>query len=175
MYAIEFIINIIFIFYSTLDLIYFSYYQSIRIPVNSLGLSSGINNTFWLFRLLDGPKRYIYILSDKRGRPPVNRGSELNTEQQEALVGLILGDGYLERAKPTYNARLVIDQTYPKKEEYVNSLFELFRLLISSNVKKILRFYKWNLIKKTRKSYSSIRFKTLVNPNLNKYHGLFFK
>jgi hypothetical protein len=33
----------------------------------------------------------------------------LNKFQKEALVGIMLGDGYLERAKPNHNTRLRIE------------------------------------------------------------------
>lgn len=33
----------------------------------------------------------------------------------EAIIGIMLGDGHLSRIKPTYNARLQIDQSYPDK------------------------------------------------------------
>lgn len=40
----------------------------------------------------------------------------LTTYQKEALIGLILGDGYLERVKAIHNTRLCIEQSYPEKK-----------------------------------------------------------
>ena len=31
---------------------------------------------------------------------------DLSKEQHEAIIGVILGDGYLEKGKPSYNTRL---------------------------------------------------------------------
>jgi hypothetical protein len=47
----------------------------------------------------------------------------LTKEQKEALVGIILGDGSLERRKITHNTRLIIEQAYPEKESYLLSIF----------------------------------------------------
>nr|WDW20869.1 hypothetical protein [Valsa mali var. pyri (nom. inval.)] len=55
---------------------------------------------------------------------------ELTTEQQEALVGIILADGFIERAKPTHNARLTVEQVYPDQEAYLLSIRDLFAPLI---------------------------------------------
>lgn len=49
---------------------------------------------------------------------------ELSIIQKEALIGIILGDGFLERNKPSHNTRLRIEQSYPEKEKYLNSLYE---------------------------------------------------
>lgn len=86
----------------------------------------------------------------------------------------MLGDGYLERSRPTHNTRLAIDQAYPEKEEYVNSLFELFKPMVSPNLERP-NVSPLKPHKKTGKVYYSIRFRTLVHPCLNKYHDLFYK
>ena len=49
---------------------------------------------------------------------------ELSSHQKNALIGIILGDGFLERNKPSHNTRLRIEQSYPEKEKYLNSLYE---------------------------------------------------
>lgn len=47
----------------------------------------------------------------------------LTTELKNALIGIILGDGFLERKeKPTHNTRLRVEQTYPKQEELIKNL-----------------------------------------------------
>ena len=50
---------------------------------------------------------------------------ELTSIQKEALIGIILGDGFLERGKPTHNTRIRLEQSYPEKSEYLKSLYEL--------------------------------------------------
>ena len=58
---------------------------------------------------------------------------KLTEFQKEALIGLILGDGFLERTKPNHSTRLRIEQSYPEKEEYFNHLYLLFKPLVSIN------------------------------------------
>jgi len=53
----------------------------------------------------------------------------LSNIQKEALIGIILGDGFIERLKPNHNARLRIEQSYPEKSEYLNFLYELLEPL----------------------------------------------
>ena len=53
----------------------------------------------------------------------------LSSEQKEALIGIILGDGFLERNKPNHNTRLRIEQSYPEKEGYLMSLSKLLEPL----------------------------------------------
>lgn len=50
---------------------------------------------------------------------------ELTSIQKEALIGIILGDGFLERGKSTHNTRIRIEQSYPEKSEYLKSLYKL--------------------------------------------------
>ena len=40
---------------------------------------------------------------------------KLSLEQKEALIGILLGDGYLHRLKSTRNTSLYIEQSYPEK------------------------------------------------------------
>ena len=49
----------------------------------------------------------------------------LTNIQKEALIGIILGDGFIERAKPSHNTRIRLEQSYPEKSEYLKSLHEL--------------------------------------------------
>lgn len=53
----------------------------------------------------------------------------LNLEQREALIGIMLGDGYLDRNLPSHNARLCLEQSYPDKKDYLLSLFKLYQPL----------------------------------------------
>jgi hypothetical protein len=56
---------------------------------------------------------------------------ELSLIQKQAFIGIILRDGFLERVKDTHNTRLRIEQSYPKKEEYLKSLYALLKPLTS--------------------------------------------
>jgi hypothetical protein len=94
----------------------------------------------------------------------------LTNEQKEALVGIILGDGSLERRKTTHNTRLRIEQAYPEKESYLLSVYELFKFLTFSPPKIVIR----KPDKRTGKIHKSMSFKTVHMPCLNYYYDLFY-
>ena len=96
---------------------------------------------------------------------------ELTEEQKQALVGIILADGFLERVKSTHNTRLRIDHTYPNQEKYVLHLYNLFLDLVKTEPKILKR--KPDI--RTGSVYSSIAFKTLKFPCLNYYYDLFYR
>ena len=92
--------------------------------------------------------------------------------QKEALLGIILGDGFIDRPKPTHNARIRIEQSYPEKSEYLKSLYELFEPLTAAMPEPTL------LKRENRKKgiiTQSLYFRTLGMPCLNYYHDLFYK
>jgi hypothetical protein len=91
--------------------------------------------------------------------------------QKEVLVGTILGDASLERAKPTHNTRLRFDQTYPDHAPYLNELYNIFKILTGTGPKVHVR----KPDKRTGKLYSTIAFKTLSQPSLNQFQELFYK
>lgn len=88
----------------------------------------------------------------------------------EALIGLILGDGHLSKSSPTSNTRL---ECSFKGDclSYSLYIYALFVYYIKS---------KPNLLKtklntsKGEKFYDSIRLKTLSLPVFNSYHDLFY-
>ena len=95
----------------------------------------------------------------------------LTTIQKETLIGNILGDGYIERRKNTYNPTLTIEQTYPKRADYVNHLYEIYANLVLQREPKIV-------VRKpdvrTGKVYSSIRFSTRSLPCLIPIYEIFY-
>lgn len=95
---------------------------------------------------------------------------ELSIEQKEALIGILLGDGYLERNLPTFNTRLRLEQSYPDKEDYLMNLFELYKPLVTNYPQVIER--KPDI--RTGKVYKSIYFKTRSFNCFNYYHDLFY-
>lgn len=72
--------------------------------------------------------------------------------QKEIIIGLLLGDAFLEKSKPSHNARLRIEQSYPEKAEYLHSLYTTFKSLTNSEPSIIKR----KSDKRTGKIYSSI-------------------
>lgn len=95
----------------------------------------------------------------------------LSQYQREALIGVMLADGNLDRGKPTYNTRLRIDHTYPDQESYVLSLHALFGSMIAMEPTIVTR----KSDPRTGKVYQSIYVRTLRFACLNPYHDLFYK
>ena len=85
-------------------------------------------------------KRFFYISSKVNIENKTNKDIKYTTKykkeynltpyQKQALIGIILGDGYLERIKSSYNTRLRIEQSFPEKEKYFYSLYYLFEYYI---------------------------------------------
>jgi hypothetical protein len=90
--------------------------------------------------------------------------------QREALIGIILGDGFIEKSKPAHNARIRIEQSYPEKSEYLKSLHELLEPLTAMEPTLLTRNNK-----KRGTITQSLYFRTLAMPCLNFYHELFYK
>jgi hypothetical protein len=82
----------------------------------------------------------------------------------------ILGDGFIERAKPNHNARIRIEQSYPEKSEYLKSIHELLEPLTAMKPTLLTRNNKKRGI-----VTKSLYFRTLAMPCLNYYHELFYK
>lgn len=77
-------------------------------------------------------------------------------------MGIILGDGFVERAKPYYNTKIRIEQSYPEKSEYLKSLYELLEPLTAMEPTLLTRENK-----KTGVVTKSLYFRTLAMPCLN--------
>lgn len=94
----------------------------------------------------------------------------LSLEQKEALIGIMLGDGYLRRPKPTNNTVLYIDQSYPEKKEYVNFLYKLLEPIVLTSPSILTRNDR-----RSGNVTQSLRFLTMAMPCLNYYHDIFYK
>lgn len=94
----------------------------------------------------------------------------MSLEQKEALIGIILGDGFLDRAKPNHNTRLRIEQSYLEKEKYLRSLYELLEPMTTMSAVTLTR-----KDKRSDTITQSLYFRTLAMPCLNYYYDLFYK
>lgn len=77
-------------------------------------------NSLYVFKRL-----YTQISADERSKftKKYKKEYELTQEQKEAIIGIMLADGFLEREKPSYNTRLSKEHTYPEQESYVLSIY----------------------------------------------------
>ena len=85
-------------------------------------------------------------------------------------IGIILGDGFLDRVKPNHNTRLRIEQSYPEKEKYLKSLYELLEPITTMSPTIVTR-----KDKRSSTTTQSLYFRTLAMPYLNDYYDLFYK
>src|SRR5690606_11659296 len=95
---------------------------------------------------------------------------KLSSFQKEALIGLLLGDVYIEKGKPSHNARLSFDQSLNKHSEYIMYLYSVFKDFVGTPPKTTNR--KPDI--RTGKIYNSLQFKTLRYPCFSIYHDLFY-
>lgn len=96
----------------------------------------------------------------------------LSKQQRDALIGILLGDGYIRRSSATANSVLQIEQTYPKHEEYLLHLHSLFITVLKEGSQPSVIVRKPD--KRTGKVYSTIRFRTCHLPCLNEFFELFY-
>lgn len=94
----------------------------------------------------------------------------LSDVQKEVLIGVLLGDAYLSRPKPSHNTKLVFDQSNSLHKEYLLHLYDVFEPL--TNMKPKITNRKAD--PRTGKIYNSIKFSTLSLPCLNYYYELFY-
>lgn len=95
---------------------------------------------------------------------------KLTSYQFEAIIGLMLGDLYAERNKPTHNTRLIFEQSKSEHESYLLFLYSIFKDIVGTEPKPPKR--KPHPV--TGKIYISLTFKTLKFSFLNIFHELFY-
>jgi len=88
----------------------------------------------------------------------------------DALIGILLSDGTLERSSDTSSVRLSINMSM-KNCPYAFHLYNLFEPYIDTNLKMSEILNKSISIK----YYSIVRFKTICMPLLLLYYNLFYK
>lgn len=115
-------------------------------------------------------RKYSTSVKDIKYSADYKKNYILSDIQKEALIGIILGDGFIEKAKPNHNARIRIEQSYPEKTEYLKSLHKLLEPLTAMEPTLLTRNNK-----KSGVVTKSLYFRTLAMPCLNYYYELFYK
>jgi hypothetical protein len=108
----------------------------------------------------------------KEGKTLSKKNYVLSQEQKESLIGILLADGFLVKAKPEHNTRLRIDHTYPSQEAYVISIYTLFKSMV--NMEPTILERKADIRTQVGKIYKSIYFWTLSFPCFNPYYDFFY-
>jgi len=116
------------------------------------------------------PKRIIHTSSPQFRISKIERAKIILPESlKDILVGLILGDLYLQKWTPNGNPNLQFEQGLINKE-YVFHLYDLFKEYCNFEPKVNER----KPDPRTKKIYSSVRFNTLSLPCFNELYSLFY-
>jgi hypothetical protein len=93
---------------------------------------------------------------------------ELSSDLKGILLGLVLGDTYIQQITPNVNSRLMFKQGAVHKE-YILHLYELFKSFTETPIKETTRFDK-----RVNKTYHGLEFTTLWYPCFNEFRTLFY-
>ena len=101
-----------------------------------------------------------------------NSPTELNSLQQNVLIGSLLGDGCLDISGTTdrSNANLTIQRKLEDKD-YLEWEFRIFKNFISKDSSTIGKTFD----KRTNKYYNFVRFETLCSPILTTFYKKWYK
>lgn len=111
-------------------------------------------------------------LLNKRLTKAQRQAIEMPDRHGQALVGLLLGDGFLTRQSPTANTRFGFAQTgKPEKHEYFWHVFNLFTMFCTPGLEPYIKTF---IRKGSDVVYTSISFVTLRLPCFNTYYQLFY-
>ena len=92
---------------------------------------------------------------------------KINQEQESALIGMILGDAYVQKTG-AHNARLRLEQQAAHRE-YLIWKTQLLKGLFQGKPTMLKRIHP-----KTRKTYSYVRQQSNASPYLGKLRALFY-
>jgi hypothetical protein len=97
----------------------------------------------------------------------------INNPLNEILIGLLLGDGHIQKRSINGNSRFIYGQSSLRLHHlnYFNHILELFNPYLSKDFKPKNRSF---TDKRTNKEYSSVQFATLSLPCFNYYKSLFY-
>lgn len=85
------------------------------------------------------------------------------------LLGLLLGDAFVQQRKPTHNSSVQFKQGFVNKD-YVYHLYEIFHEFCNEQVK-----IESHLDKRNNKEYTYARFNTRSYKCFNYYRELFYQ
>ena len=89
------------------------------------------------------------------------------------MIGLLLGDGHIQRRSPTGNSRFKFSQTAVEHKEYFNHVLGYFRTYCVKGNDYIPQ-YKTFIDKRTKAVYNSLNLTTMQLPCFNVYREMFY-
>lgn len=96
---------------------------------------------------------------------------KLSDTTAQALTGLLLGDGHIQRRSPSQNSRFIFGQTSIKHLDYFKLVFKLFQPYCTNNFEYYTRSW---VDSKSDKKYEALQFATMALPCFNKFQEAFY-
>ena len=89
----------------------------------------------------------------------------------QALTGILLGDGHIQRRSPTQNSRFIFGQTSIDHLEYFKYVFNLFKPYCTQDIEYYLRSWEDS---RSNKQYEALQFATMALPCFNMFRDIFY-
>jgi hypothetical protein len=89
---------------------------------------------------------------------------KLSSNSSQALIGILLGDGHLQKRSSTANSRFMFTQTSVDHKAYYEFVFKLFEPYCTADMKSYLKTW---TDKRNGKVYQSLSFATMALPCFN--------
>jgi len=96
---------------------------------------------------------------------------KLSSDSHQALIGILLGDGHIQKRSSTGNSRFMFAQTAVGNEYYYYSVFKLFEPYCTANMESYLNTW---VDKRNGKTYQSLSFATMALPCFNVFRESFY-
>jgi hypothetical protein len=118
-------------------------------------------------------KKNYTTLSKKRLTKVERSQITIESPLNEILIGLLLGDGHIQKRHNSGNSRFIYAQSSLRENHlnYFNHVFSMFNPYMSKDFEPKSRSF---TDKRNNKTYSSISFATLTLPCFSKYRDLFY-
>ena len=135
--------------------------------------SQGLNNKEIGLKInLDSRRVSDRLVKNNKNSLYTNKNKELSINgnyQKQILLGTVIGDGCLFKAKANINYRMNLAHSL-KQEIYFNMKYNVLKDLVNSEPKK----RSW-IDKRTLKTYSEIKLQSLTNPLFTKLYHIWYK
>ncbi|KAG2195740.1 hypothetical protein INT47_004844 [Mucor saturninus] len=96
---------------------------------------------------------------------------KLSSNSSQALIGILLGDGHLQKRSSTANSRFMFAQTSVDHKAYYEFVFKLFEPYCTADMKSYLKTW---TDKRYGKVYQSLSFATMALPCFNVFRESFY-
>lgn len=96
---------------------------------------------------------------------------KLSSNNSQALISILLGDGHIQKRSSTANSRFMFGQTSVEHKAYYESVFKSFEPYCTADIKSYLKTWtdEWN-----DKVYQSLSFATMALPRFNSFRESFY-